>query len=166
MAFDAYWQIEGIKGDSTDDAHPEWIEVDGFSHLIAQASAGGGSGRGSHAGGKADHGDFLIKKRLDASSPALFLHCSSGKHIPSATLEICRAMGEKTVFMKYTFKDLIISSVRPTGEAGSTDTIPGEEVTVRYGEIHLEYTPTDPSGGGKTGGSIQAGWSTQTNKAV
>jgi type VI secretion system secreted protein Hcp len=27
MALDAYLQIEGIKGESTDDKHKDWIEV-------------------------------------------------------------------------------------------------------------------------------------------
>ena len=32
MANDVYLQIEGIKGESTDDKHKEWIEV---SHVMA-----------------------------------------------------------------------------------------------------------------------------------
>jgi type VI secretion system secreted protein Hcp len=166
MSFDAYLQVEGIKGDSTDDAHAEWIEVDGFNHTVSQATGGKGSAQGAHAGGRADHGDFTVIKKLDSASPALFLHCCSGKHIPNITIEMCRAMGEKTTFMKYTFKDVIVSSVRPSGAADGSDLIPQEEVTFRYGEVHLEYTPTDPSGGGKTGAAIQAGWSTLANKAV
>ena len=36
MAIDAYLQIDGIKGESQDDAHKEWIEVTGVP-----ASTGG-----------------------------------------------------------------------------------------------------------------------------
>ena len=31
MAIDAYLQIDGIKGESTDDKHKDWIEV---SHVL------------------------------------------------------------------------------------------------------------------------------------
>lgn len=166
MAFDAYMEIQGIKGDSTDDSHKQWIELQAFSHGVAQSTGGSSSAQGAHAGGRADHLDFSVVKKLDSSSPALFMHCSSGKHIPQVVIEMCRALGDKTVFMKYTFKDVLISAVRPSGSTEGKDLIPLEEVAMRYGEIHLEYTPTDPEGGGKKGASIQAAWSTKNNKPL
>lgn len=47
MAIDAYLQIEGIKGESADSAHPGWIEVTGINWGVHQprsatASTGGG----------------------------------------------------------------------------------------------------------------------------
>ncbi|MDP3668580.1 MAG: type VI secretion system tube protein Hcp, partial [Telluria sp.] len=46
MAIDAYLQIEGIKGESADSAHPGWIEATGISWGVHQpksatASTGG-----------------------------------------------------------------------------------------------------------------------------
>lgn len=166
MSFDAFMQIQGIKGDSTDSAHAEWIEIQAFNHSVRQATGGATSAQGTHSGGRADHNDFSIVKRLDSASPALFLHCCSAKPIPEIVIEMCRAMGEKTVFMKYTMKDSIVSGVRPSGSTEGEDLIPLEEVSFRYAEIHLEYTPTDPRSGGKTGPGIQAAWSTLENKAM
>ena len=166
MAFDAFMQIQGIAGDSTDDGHKEWIEIQQFSHDVRQATGGAASAQGSHAGGRADHADFNVVKRLDSSSPNLFMHCCSGRHIPEIVIEMCRALGEKTVFMKYTLKDVIIAAVSPSGSTEGADLIPLETVDMRYGEVHLEYTPTDPTGGGKTGASIQAAWSTLQNKPL
>lgn len=166
MAFDAYMEIQGIKGDSTDDGHKDWIELQAFSHSLQQSTGGSASAQGAHAGGRADHADFSVVKRLDSASPSLFMHCASGKHIPQIVIEMCRALGEKTVFMKYTLKDVLISGVRPSGSAEGADLIPLEEISMRYGEIHLEYTPTDAKGGGKKGASIQAAWSTTNNKAL
>lgn len=161
MAFDGYLQIEGIGGDSTDDAHSEWIEIDGFEHAVSQATGGKASGQGGHAGGRADHGDFIVHKRLDSSSPALFLYCCKGQSIGEVVVELCRAVGDKTTFMKYTFQNVIVSKVNPKGEAQGEDLIPAEEVHFRYSNVMLEYTPTSTDG--STGASIQAGWSTQTN---
>jgi type VI secretion system secreted protein Hcp len=163
MSFDGFVNIQGIKGDSTDDAHTEWIEIQAFSHNVKQSTGGAASAQGTHAGGRSDHGDFSIVKRLDSASTALFMHCCSAKPIPEIVIELCRAMGEKTVFMKYTLKDSIVSGVSPSGSSEGDDLIPLEEVSFRYAEIHLEYTPTDPTGGGKTGPAIMGAWSTMKN---
>jgi len=166
MPFDGFIEIEGIKGDSTDAAHKDWIEILGFQHAITQPTGGASSGQGTHAGGRADHGDLVITKRLDSASPVLAAHCCNGKPIKEIKIELCRAMGDKTKFMQYTLKESIVSKVAPTGQTVGEDTIPTEQVAFRYGEIHWEYTPTDPSGGGKSGAAIKAGWSTLQNKTL
>jgi len=166
MAYDAYLQIDGIKGDSADSVHKEWIEVESYSHGLAQAIGGSASAEGAHAGGRADHQDFAITKRLDSASPLLALYCCNGKHIPNIKMELCRAMGEKTTFMVYDFRDCIVASYSPSGTADSEDPIPMEEISFRYGEIRWSYTQTDPTGGGKKGAAIKAGWSTRENKPL
>lgn len=166
MPFDAFMQMDGIKGDSTDDKHKGWIEIDEFHHSITQPTGGKGSAQGVHAGGRADHADFTVLKRIDSGSPALMLHVCDGKPIPVITIECCRAMGEKTVFMKYTFKENIVAGVQASGDSDGDDVVPMETVTIRYGEIHVEYTPTDPKGGGKTGAAEKSAWSVLENKPL
>jgi type VI secretion system secreted protein Hcp len=166
MAFDAFLKIDGIQGDSADEKHLDWIEVNSFHHGISQPAGGASSAQGVHTGGRADHQEFTITKRLDSASPTLALYCCEGRHIPEITMECCRAMGEKTVFMLYRFKDTIVASVGTHGSAESDDPIPMEEVSFRYGEIHWEYTPTDPTGGGKTKAPKRGGWSVHANKAL
>ncbi len=166
MAVDMYLKIEGIKGDSTDSKHKDWIEVQSFTHSINQATGGATSAQGVMTGGRADHGDFSFVKRIDASTPTLAKFCCSGKPITKVEFELCRAMGDKTCFMKYFFEDSVISKVGPQGTSEGDDLIPLEEVGLRYGVIKWEYTPTDPKGGGKTGAAVKAGWSTEENKEV
>ncbi len=38
--FDAYLQIDGIKGESQEDKHKDWIEVLSFSHNVTQSGKG------------------------------------------------------------------------------------------------------------------------------
>ena len=166
MAVDMYIQIEGIKGDSTDDKHAGWIEVQSFSHTIEQATGGSASAQGTHSGGRADHNDFSFTKRLDSSTPVLAKYVCTAKPIPKIEFQLCRAMGEKTCFMKYNFEDSIISKVAPAGRSDGADLIPLEEIELRYGAIRWEYTPTEAKGGGKTGAAIKAGWSTLSNKEL
>lgn len=165
MAVDMYAQIEGIKGDSKDSKHVDWIEMLSFSHNINQATGGAASGQGAHTGGRADHEDFSFTKRLDSASPLLALYCSNGKNIPKIEFQFCRAMGEKTCFMKINLEDSIVSKWAPAGRSEGADLIPLEEVGLRYGKIYWEYTPTDPRGGGKTGAAIKSNWSTIENKS-
>ncbi len=166
MSYDMFLKIDGINGDSTDDQHKQWIEIVSYAHRISQPVGGALSAQGVHTGGRADHDDFVMVHRLDAASPTLALHCCMGKHIPNLRFELCRAMGDKTIFMVYTFKDVIIASVGPTGSADTEDPLPMEELTIRYGQINYEYTPTDITGGGKKGAAVQSGWSTLMNKPM
>lgn len=164
MASDMFIQIKGIDGDSSDSKHAKWIEVLEFQHGVAQMTGGSASAQGTHAGGRADHQDFSFGKKLDSASPTLYAYCCDGKPIEEITFECCRAMGEKTVFYKIVFKESIIASVTNRGSRG--EDLPSETVTIRYGEILWEYTPTDAKGGGKKGAAIKAGWSTFENKPV
>jgi bacteriocin-like protein len=38
--FDAYLQIDGIKGEAQEDRHKDWIEVLSYSHKVAQPGKG------------------------------------------------------------------------------------------------------------------------------
>ncbi len=166
MSYDMFLTLDGINGDSQDEAHKQWIEINSYNHMISQPVGGAISAQGVHTGGRADHADFSLVHRLDSASPVLALYCCNAKHIPNVTFELCRAMGDKTVFMVYKFKDVIVASVAPSGSAEGEDPLPTEEVTLRYGQINWEYTPTDITGGGKKGAAVQAGWSTLMNKPM
>lgn len=164
MGADMYVQIEGIKGDSTDSAHKDWVEVESFSHRIHQPFAAQASGRGGHSGGKAEHGDFSITKRIDTATPLLAQFVCTGKSIPKMKLELCRALGDKTTFMSYTLENVMATTVEPQGSRDPEDPLPSERVDFRYGIIRWEYTPTDTSG--KKGAAIKAAWDAQANKTV
>jgi len=160
-----FLEIDGIKGDSEDDGHKEWIEVDSYQHNVHQPLGGAGSAQGHHTGGRVVHEDFTVTKKLDSSSPILAIQCCEGKPIPKAKIEICRAMGDKTTFMEYDFTDLIVASVSPSGVSGGEEEgFPMEEVTFRYSSIKWSYTPTDTKGGKKA--AIVHGWSTRQNKKL
>jgi len=160
MGFDAFMKIEGIPGDSTDDAHPGWIEILSYSHGVSQAIGGSRSGGGAATAGRVDHQDLTIVKELDKSTPLLHLHCCNGKHIPSIEIELCRSGEDKNLFMKYKLSDVVISSVTPSGMAGTS--MPSESLSMNYGKVEWEYTATDASTGAK-GGAVKTFWDTEKN---
>lgn len=163
MAYDMFLMIDGVRGDSQDSKYSGCIEVESFEHGVSQPSGGAASAQGALAGGRVDHSDFVFHKRVDSATPTIAMFCCQGKHIPHITFYLCRAMGEKTLFMEYRFYDSIICSTEVEGVKSGDDPIPGEAVSLRYGRIEWEYTPTDPTGGGKVGPSVHGGWSVLQN---
>ena len=65
MPADIFIQINGIPGESTDDKHKDWIEVQSYSHGVSQMGSGERSTGGAATGGRCDHQDFSIVKGMD-----------------------------------------------------------------------------------------------------
>jgi type VI secretion system secreted protein Hcp len=162
MAVDMFLKIDGIDGESTDDKHKKWIEIDDFNHSVSQPVTAA-SKAGGRVGGRADFADLVVTKTIDLSTPSLYLHCSNGKHIPKVELEFCLATDKKHTFMKYTLEDVIVSSVSPSGSI-TNDVKPGEQVTFAYGKITWEYTPIDHAG--RPGASQRKAWDLEANKQM
>lgn len=147
MAFDTYLQLDPIKGESTDAKHKGWIEVFSFSHSLAQHGSGAISGGSSRVAGKVDVQDFTVTKRMDLSTPYLNKNCCNGKHIDKAVIEICKSTGQKEVFAKYTFENVVISSVSIGGGQGQE--FPVETVSFTFGKVKWEYNHLDNKTGAK-----------------
>ena len=102
-------------------------------------------------------------KVLDKASPKLALACCKGEHIQEIKLELCRATGDKQVYMVYKLTDSIVSSVQSHGSAGGSEPLPLEDVTFNFGKIEWTYTATDQKTG-KAKGDVKANWDTVANK--
>ena len=123
-AFDAYLQIAGVRGASTEDKHKDWIVVKSFSWGTGQATSMASAGSGGGTGKVALH-DFTITKVADAASPKLAQFASTGKHIPKMVLD----MGGRS----YTFEDATITSVKRVGQ--------DEMVTIAYARMTSHAHP-------------------------
>jgi type VI secretion system secreted protein Hcp len=157
--YDAYLQLDGIKGESTDDKHKDWIEILSFDHSMMQPVSATKSSSGGASSGRAQHGDFALTKFVDLSSPKLYDALSTGKHLSKAKLEVCRAGGSQVKFLEISFEQVMISQVHlnsPNGKTSSSgptadDILPTESLSLNYGKIEWVYTQqkrADGSGGG------------------
>jgi type VI secretion system secreted protein Hcp len=139
MATDQYMQIDGIKGESTDSQHKDWIEILSYS-LAASAPAPGTSGAAATNQAKpSGPGDIVITKQMDSSSPKLLALCSSGKHISKATIERTANGKPETIEMS----DVLVSNVSPQDGAAdrvAAADVPTETITLNYGKIQWTYT--------------------------
>ena len=172
MAVDMYLNIDGIKGESQDDKHKDWIEVLSYSHGMAMPVSSTKSSAGGGSSGRTQHGDFVISKYIDLASPKLYEAVSSGKHFGKVTFEMCRAGGSQLPYLTITLEEVIISNVqqegpksngyKPEKDDGSAavtnaDVLPTEDVSLNYGKIEWKYTQqkrSDGSGGGNVSAKV------------
>ncbi|MCB1986059.1 MAG: type VI secretion system tube protein Hcp [Burkholderiales bacterium] len=146
MATNTYLNADPIKGESTDDAHADWIEVFSFSHGLSQPMSGAG-GTGGRAAARADLQPFVVTKSIDKASVDLNIYCAKGTHIAKLVLEVCQETGEKLCYLKYELENVMIQSVSISG--GGSDR-PHETVSFVYDKIAWEYTPANDDGSAGT----------------
>ncbi|MDX1981706.1 MAG: type VI secretion system tube protein Hcp [Bryobacteraceae bacterium] len=157
-AFDAFLEIDGIKGETEDKALPGHIELLSYSFGASQTgsfSYGGGGGAG-----KVQMQDFHFTKRCDKASSDLFLHCATGKHIPKAELKVRKAGGEQHIYFKVTFEDILVSSQTVSGQ-GSGDPIPTESISFNFTKMTMHYATQDAKG--KVGAFVSKFWDAKKN---
>lgn len=129
-----------VKGESGDDKHSEWIEINSLSSGISQPASSAASQGGSKPEGRSVHSDIVVTKMYDASSPSLSLACAAGKRVDEVILELCRATGEKTCYLKITLKNGFISN----WSIGGGGDIPSETLSLAFTEVEWEYKQLNP----------------------
>lgn len=158
---DYFLKIEGIEGESTDTKHTNEIELLSFSFGASNSasfSSGGGGGSG-----KVTMQDFHFTMMVNKASPKLFLACSNGQHIPTATLVSRKAGKDQQEFLTWKFSDILVSSFSTGGSHGS-DVIPVDQVSLAFSKIEIAYKPQKKDG--TLDAAINAGWNIKTNAKV
>lgn len=161
MAIDVYLQIDGIKGESTDDKHKDWIECTSVNWGVSQPRSATASTGGGHTAERCVHEEVEFTKLADLASPILLQTCSAGKTIPKAKLEFMRAdgQGERIKYFEIELENVLIGSVMPKVVEGS---IIQETVGLKFSKIKWKYTQQKVTGG--AGGNTSGGWDLATNK--
>ncbi|MEO6919699.1 MAG: type VI secretion system tube protein Hcp [Collimonas sp.] len=163
MAIDVYLQINGIKGESTDSAHKDWIECKSVQWEVLQPKSATASTGGGHTAERCEHKDIVLTKIADLASPLLLQNCSSGKTIDSAKFEFLRAdgKGDRIKYFEITLSNVLISDVTPSVAEGD---VLNESVSLKYSKVQWKYTQQKIGGG--SGGNTSGGWDLSTNKVA
>jgi type VI secretion system secreted protein Hcp len=163
MAIDVYLQIDGIKGESTDDRHKDWIECQSVQWDVAQPKSATASTGGGHTAERCEHSDIVFSKLADLASPILLQTCSQGKTIPKARFEFMRAdgQGERVKYFEIELENLLIGSVSESVGQGD---ILAEHVGLKFSKVKWKYTQQKIAGG--AGGNTSGGWDLSTNKTA
>lgn len=151
-----------IEGESRDDKHAKWIELESWSHSIMQPRSATASTAGGHTAERCEHGDMVLVKDIDSTSPSLWLACSQGDTFKKVTIEFYRASGKEPVkYLEIVLNNALVSSVSPSvvGEG-----LPSETFTLKYASVKWTYTVQSIEG--KKGASNPQMWSLAKNKAT
>jgi len=161
MAIDVYLQIDGIKGESMDDKHKDWIECTSVNWGVSQPRSATASTGGGHTAERCEHQEIALIKLADLASPILLQTCSAGKTIPKAKLEFMRAdgQGERIKYFEIELENVLIGAIKPSVAEG---TIIKEEVGLKFSKVKWKYTQQKVTGG--AGGNTSGGWDLATNK--
>ncbi|WP_426174464.1 Hcp family type VI secretion system effector [Massilia sp. TWR1-2-2] len=162
MAIDAYLQIEGIKGESADSAHPGWIEATGINWGVHQPKSATASTGGGHTAERAELSEISFSKLADISSPLLLQTCACGKTIPKAKIELFRAdgTGARVKYFEIELENVLIGMVKP--HLGGADSYLIENVNLKFSKVKWRYVQQKIGGG--AGGSTIGGWDAAANK--
>lgn len=163
MAIDVYLQIEGIKGESADDKHKDWIECSKVHWGIHQPRSATASTGGGHTAERVEMSDILFSKVADLSSPILMQACSMGKTIPKAKFEFMRAdaNGQPIKYFEIELENVLIGMVSPAIQPSA---ILSENVCLKFSKVKWKYTQQKIGGG--AGGNTAGGWDLASNKVA
>lgn len=163
MAMDVYLQIDGIRGESQDEKHKDWIEVTGVHWALNQPRSATASTGGGHTAERVEISEVMFHKLADLASPILQQTCAMGKTIPKAKFEFMRAdgNGQPIKYYEVELENVMIASIAPgIGDSG----ILSEQVGIKFSKIKWKYTQQKIGGG--TGGNTSGGWDLAANKVA
>ncbi|MEJ6000793.1 Hcp family type VI secretion system effector [Paucibacter soli] len=136
-ATDVFLQLDGIKGESTDAKHKEWIEIRSYSQGFSNpASTGVGGGGGA---GKVSCGDVNVMKSIDIASPKLMEAVMTGKHIAKGTLAFRSVSGKgDTDYYTVVLSEIFVTSVQQSDSASDGTRIT-ESVSLAASKFEFSY---------------------------
>jgi type VI secretion system secreted protein Hcp len=157
VAIDYFLKIDGIEGESLDDKHAGWIDVDSWSWgeaLPAAPAVGAGGGTA-----KVAMQDFHFSARMSKASPKLFLACAGGQHFKEARLAGRKAGKAQQDFLTWTFSDVLVSSYQTSGS--EDDDLPRDAASLNFATIRVDYRPQKADG--SLDAPVSAGWDRKAN---
>jgi len=156
MAF--FVNIEGIKGESKDNDHKEWIDVLSLGYCVSQSSSmstGGGGGVG-----RADFEPISFIHYVDKATPNLMKYCAGGTHIPTVEVSCCKVGDGSKEYMRITLTDCLITCAGPSGAID--DGQMKESVSISYAKIKIEVK--EQAKDGTMGAGVTGTWNVKENK--
>lgn len=147
---DMFLTIPNVAGESKDSSHPNAITISSYQFGTAN-QANIGSATGGAGAGKIQFHDLNFTHTVDSSSALLFQAEATGAHYNNVVLTVRKAGGTAD-YLTLTLGTVFVSSI----VQHSNGDIPTETVTLTYGQLKVNYMPTNPDG--TLGSAITGGW--------
>lgn len=110
----AFLSIDTIKGESHDDKHKDWIEIQSFSQDLLQPRSATASTSGGTTAARVNLSPIEITKTIDLATTALNQAASNGTTFPKARIEFMRADKDGNAINYYTVELLNVLVHRVT----------------------------------------------------
>jgi type VI secretion system secreted protein Hcp len=155
-----YLKLDGVNGESVDDSHKDWIELESFNWNVKN-DASFATGQGGQA--TQGHVDKIsIDKICDLSSVTLFKNCTTGKHIKNGKIECLKLDGETRVtYLSVELTDIMVAKVDWSGRGD--EAVLHEKVELEFAEFNKIYTMQQDVG--SPGTQMPFKYNRQTSKA-
>jgi type VI secretion system secreted protein Hcp len=156
-----YLRLDDIKGESIDQDHKEWIELESFKWNVAN-DASFALGQGGQA--SQGHVDKIsVDKICDRSSVTLFKHCTTGKHIKGGEISCLKLDGETRIeYFHVELTDIMVAKVDWSGRGD--EAVLHESVSLEFAEFHKKYKVQQDTGG-EAPGPIEFKFNRQTSES-
>lgn len=138
----AYLYLYGIEGESTSIRHFKWIEVESISF-----------GAAKETNTPTQLLPLTLSKKLDKSSPKLFLHTANGRLITNGMVELYREDPSAARFLQLKLTDVLVSTI---AQASSSGEVPYEFLSLNSKTIRWTYTEVNLDGSALR--DISASW--------
>ncbi len=136
-----FMQIEGIKGESSDLYHKDWLDIESIEWRVGRKITSRTSTRGDRESSNPEYSELLLFKRMDSSTPYIFIEgcCGRGKTIIIECTKTGAGNGGD-VYMQYRLENAIIShySVDAKGKRGRR---PMEAIKISFKRLDQRYIP-------------------------
>lgn len=156
-----FLNYEGIKGESSDSNHKDWIDITAWKFDVQRAITSATSTQGDRESSNATIGDILLSKHTDSATPKLFIEscCGTGKN---ATLHLTKtgAGSGADVYMEINLKNALISNYAVSGNDKSAKR-PQEAIALSFVDIEIKYIQYDEDGNAMA--PVAVGFDTATN---
>lgn len=157
-----FLNIDGIRGESQDAQHKDWIDIESWSW--GESNTGNQSVGGGGGAGKTSPQDFHFVMRMSIASPSILRRCSTGEHIQVALLECWKDTGKTQYdYLKILFQEVFISSYQ-TSSSGQNSVGSMDQISFNFAKILLEYRQLQSNG--TVGGPAQFGFDYKQNQSM
>ena len=154
-----YLKLDHIDGESLDENHEKWIELESFSWDVNN-QANFAKGQGGQATQSEIHG-ISVTKICDKSSVILWKNCTTGKHILNGKIRCLKLDGEKRVeYLRIDLTDIMVKSIKWNGVGN--ESVMKEDVELVFAEFHQEYVLQSDVGDPQ--GAVPFGFNIQTSR--
>jgi type VI secretion system secreted protein Hcp len=153
---------EGIRGQAADKNNRGLIDIEDLAWNVSRKITSSTSTHNDRESANAVIGDLTLTRRMDSTSPYLFIEscCGKGRTVTIRLTKTGAGTGGD-VFMEYTLKNALLKDYRVKAMSQS-NLRPMELLKISFVDLEVKYTPYDEDGNAMA--PIAVGFNTATNE--